>query len=115
MYKRFIMMLMFMVSMIAMANETVEIEKEVTGVDRQTLEQADEVENVNILQDGELKDVDVRIKSNDLKTQNETLTVEAEKTDDGLEKELSKGMSEDKSWLKYILGGLLLLVGIVAI
>ena len=115
MHKKIVVLFMFLMSMMALANETVEIEKEVTGVDRQTLEQVDGVESVDAMQEDALKKVDVKLKSNDLKTQNETLTVEEEVADDGLEQELSKEMADDKSWLKYILGGLLLVIGVAAI
>ena len=114
MQKKIVVLFMFLMSMMALANETVEIEKVVTGVDRQTLEQVDGVESVDAMQEDALKKVDVKLKSNDLKTQTEVLTVEEVAEDDGLEEELSKEMANDSVW-KYILGGLLLLVGVAAI
>lgn len=115
MQKKIAVMLMFLLSLVAFGNDEVEIKKEVTGVDRQILETSEGVENVDVMQDGELKEIDVNLKSNDLQRERETLVVEQEKDNSDLEKELSKGMSEDKSWLKYIISGLLLVVGIVAI
>lgn len=101
-------------SIMAFSNENVEIEKEVTGVDRQILETSDKVEDVEGIQEGELQKIDVNLKTNDLKTSNETLVVEQQEADNDLEDELSKGMSSDKSWLRYILGAVLLVAGIAA-
>jgi len=115
MQKKIVGLFLFLMSVMAFGDESVEIQKEVTGVDRQILEKSEGIEDVESIQGIELEKIDVNLKSNDLKNEKETLVVEQEKSDDDLERELSKGMSSDKSWMKYILGGLLLLVGVVAI
>ena len=114
MQKRLVVIMLFLMSMMVFANENVEIEREVTGVDRQILETSDKVEDVNGIQEGELQKIDVNLKTNDLKTSNETLVVEQQEPDNNLEDELSKEMSSDKSWLRYALGAVLLLVGVAA-
>jgi len=114
MQKKLAVIMMFLMSIMVFANETVKIEKEVTGVDRQILETSDTVEDVEGIQEGQLQPIDVNLKSNDLKTTNETLMVEQEEKDSGLEDELAQGMSSDKSWLKYILGAVLLIAGVAA-
>lgn len=114
MQKKIAVIFLFLISMMAFGDESIEIQKEVTGVDRQILEESEGVESVDSMQQLELKDVDVNLKSNDLRGEKETLVVEQEKSSDDLEKELSRGMSSDKSWLRYILGAVLLVAGIAA-
>lgn len=114
MQKRLVVIMLFLMSMMVFANENVEIEREVTGVDRQILETSDKVEDIDGIQEGELQKIDVNLKTNDLKTSNETLVVEQQEPESDLENELSKGMSSDKSWLRYILGAVLLVAGIAA-
>ena len=114
MQKKIVVVFLFLMSLMAFGDESIEIQKEVTGVDRQVLEESEGVESVDSIQQLQLEEVDVKLKSNDLKSERETLVVEQEKSSDDLEKELSKGMSSDKSWLRYILGAVLLVAGIAA-
>lgn len=107
--------MMFLMGLIVFAEDSVELQREVTGVDMQTIETVDNVSDVNGINDETLKDIDVNIKDNSLKSNKETLSVEQTTDNKDLDDELSKGMSDDKSWFKYILGGILLVAGIVAL
>lgn len=108
--KKIMMLLVMLMSINIFANQGVELEKEVTGEDRQVLEQVDGVTTLDPLQGGTIDVEAVELDTTNTTVDTVTVTQDVQ-ADDGLEDELNKKLASDKAWWKYALGGLLLILG----
>ncbi len=95
--------------------ETAELDKEVTGINLETLDNGQKMTVVENVQDEALNDVDATLKSNEVKMNKEKLDLaKQQESNKDLENELSKEIASEKPLWKYILGAVLVILGAAA-
>lgn len=102
-------------SLVAMGadNATTAIDKEVQGVNKEQLEFKEIETNDVLLKNQNIQSGAIKVTNDDFQNQNQKIkVVQGEKS--ALEKELSEGV-EEKSFFKYILGGIAVVALIIAL
>lgn len=107
--KKLVLGILITGSLMSFAAENVVIDKEVTGINKETIEKREVINKEVSFEQKEVNASEVRTSSEKLKNTQENLNVK--NSDDSLKKELASDMSTGNSFWKYILG----VVGIVAI
>ncbi|WP_300394007.1 hypothetical protein [Fusobacterium sp.] len=107
--KKLVLGLMLLSSLTMFAGENVVIDKEVTGVNKETIETR-EVANKKInLEQKEVNASEMKTSSNKIKEGQESL--EVKNSDDEIKKELASDVSKESSIWKYVLG----VIGVIAV
>lgn len=107
--KKLVLGLMILSSLTMFAGENVVIDKEVTGVNKETIETR-EVANKKInLEQKEVNASEMKTSSKKIKEGQENL--EVKNSDDEIKKELASDVSKESSLWKYVLG----VLGVIAV
>lgn len=107
--KKLVLCLMILSSLSVFSAENVVIDKEVTGINKETIETRGVAEEKINLDQKEVDATEMRTSSKKIKEGQENL--EVKNSDDEIKKELASDVSKDSSIWKYILG----VVGVIAI
>lgn len=107
--KKLVLSLMILGSLSVFAAENVVIDKEITGINKETIETREVAGKKINLEQKEIDASEMKTSSKKIKDNQENL--EVKNSDDDIKKELAEDVSKDKSIWKYILG----VIGIVAI
>ncbi len=115
--KKKLVFLMLMLSFVFSYGQegTAEISQEVTGVSLETLESGKEITGIEYIQDEALNKVDANLKTNEVQQSKEKLNLaKQQENNKDLENELSEGMASNKSIWKYIIGAVVVILGVAA-
>ncbi len=107
--KKLVLGLMILSSLSAFSAENVVIDKEVTGINKETIETREVADKKINLDQKEVNASEMRTSSKKIKDNKESL--EVKNSDDEIKKELAEDVSKDSSIWKYVLG----VLGVVAI
>lgn len=107
--KKLVLSLMLLGSLSAFAAEDVVIDKQVTGVNKETIETREVADKKINLDQKEVDASEMRTSSRKIKDGQENL--EVKNSDDEIKKQLAEDVSKDSSIWKYVLG----VLGVVAI
>ena len=107
--KKLVLGLMILGSLSTFSADNVVIDKEVTGVNKETIETREVVNKKINLDQKEVNASEMRTSSKKIKEGQESL--EVKNSDDEIKKELASDVSKDSSIWKYVLG----ILGVVAI
>lgn len=107
--KKLVLCLMILGSLSAFSAESVVIDKEVTGVNKETIETREVADKKINLDQKEVDASEIKISSKKIKEGQESL--EVKNSDDEIKKELASDVSKESSIWKYVLG----VLGVIAI
>lgn len=102
--KKFLSIMMIIGSISIFAGDNVVIDKEVTGINKETLETREVKEKKIDLEQKEVDAEELKASSTKIKDNKESLN--SENTNEDIKKELSSNVSKESSLWKYIVGAL---------
>ena len=107
--KKLVLGLMILSSLSVFSADNVVIDKEVTGINKETIETREVADKKIVLEQKEVTASEMRTSSKKIKEGQENL--EVKNSDEEIKKELAQDVSKDSSLWKYVLG----VLGVIAI